>query len=42
MLDIGGYLTSNSFLVQFAALISAVLSAFVGLFFTNLFTRPSA
>lgn len=36
--DVGGYLTSTSFLAQVAALISAVLSAIFGNFITGLFS----
>ena len=37
MLDIGGFLTSVEFLTQLAALITAILSAFVSDFITMLF-----
>ncbi len=38
MLDIGGFLTSTEFLAQIAALVVAVLTAFVGDFIARLFS----
>jgi hypothetical protein len=37
MLDIGGYLTSREFLTQFAAFVSAVLSALFGILIGDFF-----
>jgi len=37
MLDITGYLTSPSFLTELATLITAIISAFAGIFLTGFF-----
>lgn len=37
MFDIGGFLSSTEFLAQIAAIIAAVLTAFVGDFISRLF-----
>lgn len=42
MPDIGGYLTSPSFLVQLASFITALLSAFASGVLSNFFTGQTA